>query len=60
MPDAFDLFDTLVLFAGLAVIIAIALHSSRRRSGTRWPAAAVIGVLAWLTTFVFALYLIFG
>ena len=38
----------------------IGLHSSRRKRALVWPPGAVIGLLAWLAVFGFALYLIFG
>jgi hypothetical protein len=64
MPDVLDLFDSLfdvlALCAGLVVILWVVLHSFRRRRATALPPAVVIGMLAWLAVFGFALYLIFG
>jgi len=54
-----DLVDALVMFAGLAVIVWLGLHASRRKRASGWPAVAVMGMLVWLTVFGFALYLIF-
>jgi len=55
-----DLFDFLVLCAGLVVIVWVWLHSSRRKRAIGWPPAVVIGMLVWLAALGFALYLVFG
>jgi hypothetical protein len=55
-----DLFDYLAFCAGLVVILWVGLHSSRRKRARAWPPAAVLGMLAWLAVFGFALYLVFG
>lgn len=60
MTDSFDLLDFLVLCAGLAVIVWVGLHSSRRKPTIGWSPAAVIGMIVWLAVFGFPLYLIFG
>ena len=60
VTDSLDLLDFLVLCAGLAAIVWVGLHSSRRKPTIAWSPAAVIGMLVWLAVFGFALYLIFG
>ncbi len=62
MMDYVDLFenlsDWLVLVAGLVTIVVIVLRSSR--PAIRQSPTAAVGVIVWLTVFLFALYLIFG
>jgi hypothetical protein len=55
-----DLFDTLALIVGLVVIAWMERHASRRTSDAIHHPVAASGMLVWLATFVFALYLIFG
>ena len=61
MTHDFDLFEHLVDFlalcAGLVVIAWIGLRASFRKRALAWPPAAVIGMVAWLAAFGFALYL---
>jgi len=61
MDDSF--FDTLLLVAGLALILLTFLRFSRRRPGSK-PAEgqrmATIGMVIWLGLLGLALYLIFG
>jgi len=56
-------FDTLLLVAGLALILLTFMRFSRRRPGSK-PAEgqhmATIGMLIWLGLLGLALYLIFG
>jgi len=55
-----DLFDALALIVGLVVIAWMGWHASKRTSDAIHHPVAVTGMLVWLATFVFALYLIFG
>ncbi len=53
-----NLFDWLVLGAGLVVIVLVVLRSSRPAI-TQSP-GVMVSVIVWLAVFVFALFLIFG
>jgi hypothetical protein len=55
-----DPVDFLMFCVGLVVIVWAGLHASRRKGTRGWPAAAVIGMLAWLAALGVALYLVFG
>jgi hypothetical protein len=55
-----DLVDTLVLCGGLAAIMWVGMHASRRKRRSRWPPAAAMGMLVWLAALGVAFYLIFG
>ena len=63
MEEPSSFFDTILLFAGLALILLTAFRVSRRRTGGR-PAEgqrmATYGILVWLGLFGLALYLIFS
>jgi hypothetical protein len=64
MPVVLDLFDhfldMLALCAGLALIIWLGRHRSRRGRATGIPTAAAVGMIVWLAVFGFAVYLVFG
>jgi len=60
-PDLLDhLLDILVLGGGLVVIAWLGLHSFQRAQGVGLRTGAVVGILACLAVFAFALYLVFG
>jgi hypothetical protein len=50
----------LALCAGLALIIWVGRHRSRRSRPTRIPPAAAVGMIVWLAVFGFAVYLVLG
>jgi hypothetical protein len=55
--------DTLLLFAGLALIVLTFMRFARRRPGSKpveGQRVATIGMLVWLGLLGIALYLIFG
>lgn len=60
MEQSLDLLDTLVLVAGLMVILWTSLRFSRRQPAAPGQRAAAIGMLVWLLLLGFALYLVFG
>jgi hypothetical protein len=64
MEEGSGALDTILLLAGLALIVITTMRVSRRRSGARRPAegerAATLGILIWLGLIGVALYLIFG
>jgi hypothetical protein len=53
-----QVFDWLVLAAGLVMIVMIAWRSSR--PAVKTSPGVMVGVIVWLTVFVFALFLIFA
>jgi hypothetical protein len=63
MGESVDLVDTIVLIAGLVLILFTSLRVSQRRTREK-PAkgqtAAVIGIAIWLGCLAVALYMIFG
>ncbi len=63
MDDGSTLIDTIVLVAGVVLILLTTVRVSRRRAERRsaeGQSAAVIGILVWLGLLGVALYLIFG
>jgi len=63
MEDPASLVDTVILVAGIALILFTSLRVSRRRAGgkpAKGQTAALIGIAAWLGFLAVALYLIFG
>lgn len=63
MDDNGPLLDTIILLAGLALIVLTGLRISRRRSEKRpveGQRAALVGILLWLGLLGVALYMVFG
>lgn len=63
MDDTGPLLDTIILLAGLALIVLTGLRISRRRSEKKpleGSNAALIGILLWLGLLGVALYMVFG
>jgi hypothetical protein len=63
MEDSVALVDSIILVAGIVLILLTSLRVSRRRS-TGKPAkgqtGALVGIVIWLGCLGVALYLIFG
>jgi hypothetical protein len=63
MEDFATLLDTIVLLAGVALILLTIVRVSRRRSGGRpvkGQTSAIVGISVWLACLGVAFYLIFG
>jgi hypothetical protein len=64
MEEGSHFLDTILLIAGLVVMVLTTLRLSRRRSGSRRPVEgermATLGILIWLALVGVALYLIFS
>ena len=63
MEDSAALVDTIILVAGIALILFTSVRVSRRRSGAKpsnSQTGALIGIAVWLGCLGVALYLIFG
>jgi hypothetical protein len=63
MEEASGFIDTVILLAGVALILLTIMRFSRRRPGRPAPKGqrmATIGILIWLALLGVALYLIFG
>lgn len=64
MEEGSQFFDTILLIAGLVVMVLTILRFSRRRSGSQRPVEgqrmATVGILIWLALIGVALYLIFS
>jgi len=64
MEEGSHFLDTILLIAGLVVMVLTTLRVSRRRSGSRRPVEgqhmATLGILIWLALVGVALYLIFS
>jgi hypothetical protein len=63
MEGSVALVDSLILLAGIALILLTSLRVSRRRSRdktVKGEAGALVGILVWLGCLGVALYLIFG
>ena len=63
MEDSAALVDTIILVAGIALILLTSVRVSRRIAGAtpvKGQAGALIGVAVWLGFLGVALYLIFG
>lgn len=63
MEDSVALVDSIILVAGIVLILLTGLRVSRRRSTVK-PAkgqtGAIVGIVVWLGCLGVALYLIFG
>ncbi len=63
MEDSVALVDSIILVAGIALIVLTSLRvSSRRSTGkpVKGQTAALVGIVVWLGCLGVALYLIFG
>ena len=63
MEGSVALVDSLILLAGIALILLTSLRVSRRRSrdkNVKGETGALVGILVWLGCLGVALYLIFG
>ncbi|HEX4995170.1 MAG TPA: hypothetical protein VFX87_09385 [Methylomirabilota bacterium] len=63
MEDSVALFDTIILVAGIALILLTSLRVSRQRAGrkpVKGQTGALVGIVVWLGCLGVALYLIFG
>ena len=63
MEDSAALVDTIILVAGIALILLTSLRVSQRRSTskpTKGQTGALVGIVVWLGCLGVALYLIFG
>lgn len=63
MEDSVALVDSLILVAGIVLILLTSLRVSRRRSSgkvVKGQTSALVGILVWLGCLGVALYLIFG
>ena len=63
MEDSAALVDTIILVAGIVLILLTSVRVSRQRSGAKpsnGQAGALIGIAVWLGFLGVALYLIFG
>jgi hypothetical protein len=63
MEHSVTLVDSLILAAGIALILLTSLRGSRRRSRSKpvqGQTAALVGIGVWLACLAVALYLIFG
>lgn len=64
MEEGSHFLDTILLIAGLVVMVLTTLRFSRRRSGSQRPVEgqrmATLGILIWLALVGVALYLIFS
>lgn len=63
MNDSVALVDSLILVAGIVLILLTSLRVSRRRSrgkAVKGETGALVGILVWLGCLGVALYLIFG
>ena len=62
MEEPVALVDTLILAAGMVLILLTSVRVSRRRSSgkAKGETGALIGILVWLGCLGVALYLIFG
>jgi len=63
MEDSAALVDTIILVAGIALILLTSLRVSQRRStgkAVKGQTGALVGIVVWLGCLGVALYLIFG
>lgn len=63
MEDSVTLVDTIILIAGIVLILLTSLRVSGRKSGrkaAKGQAGALVGIVVWLAFLGVALYLIFG
>jgi hypothetical protein len=63
MEDSVSLVDSIILVAGIVLILLTSLRVSRRRSSrhpVKGQTAALVGIAVWLGCLGVALYLIFG
>jgi hypothetical protein len=62
MEDFATLLDTIVLLAGVALILLTIVRVSRRSGGrpVKGQTSAIVGISVWLACLGVALYLIFG
>jgi hypothetical protein len=63
MEDSVALVDSIILVAGIALIVLTSLRVSSRRSigkPVKGQTAALVGIVVWLGCLGVALYLIFG
>lgn len=63
MEESVALVDSLILIAGIVLILLTSLRVSRRRSSAKpvkGETGALVGILVWLVCLGVALYLIFG
>jgi hypothetical protein len=63
MEDSVALVDSIILVAGIVLILLTSLRVSRRRSTSKpvkGQTGALVGIMVWLGCLGVALYLIFG
>jgi hypothetical protein len=63
MEDSVALVDSIILVAGIVLILLTSLRVSRRRStrkAVKGETGAIVGLVVWLGCLGVALYLIFG